>query len=107
MFRPISLLLALTISGCTAAAQSPTPSAAPAPSAAPTPERLTARLNELLRSLLAAPTPEPLTISVAVADPADLKVKEGDCLRAGDLIADRARQRQRLQTQKQQLAMTL
>jgi hypothetical protein len=91
MFRSIALLLSLLISGCTAAAQSPAPSASSHPAASPAPTE----------------SPQRLTIKVTVADPADLKVAAGDRLRAGDLIADRARQRQRLQTQQQQLAMTL
>ncbi|MEA5467219.1 hypothetical protein [Leptothoe sp. PORK10 BA2] len=51
--------------------------------------------------------PRRLTITVAVADPEDLKVAEGDLITAGDLIADRTRDRNRLEAQARQLALTL
>ncbi len=51
--------------------------------------------------------PSRLTISVAVADPDDLKVSVGDRLSVGDLIADRTRERQRLEAQQQQLVLAL
>ncbi|NEQ33448.1 MAG: hypothetical protein F6K04_21040 [Leptolyngbya sp. SIO4C5] len=51
--------------------------------------------------------PRRLTITVSVADPADLKVKQGDRLTQGQLIADCTRERDRLQAQKQQLTLTL
>jgi hypothetical protein len=87
--RPTTaLLFGLILSACTAAAQ-PEPSP---PSALPSPS---------------TDSPKRLTITVSVADPADLKVTEGDRIRAGDLISDRAIQRQRLEAQKRQLAMTL
>ncbi len=52
-------------------------------------------------------TPRRLTISVSVAEPSDVKVKEGDRLQVGDLIVDRGRERRRLENQKAQLALTL
>lgn len=52
-------------------------------------------------------SPSRLTISVSVADPSDLKVKAGDRIAAGDLIADRGRERQRLEAQARQLDLTL
>lgn len=54
-----------------------------------------------------ADSPHRLTITVSVADPEDLKVSEGDRIEAGQLIADRTRDRARLETQHQQLTLTL
>ena len=51
-------------------------------------------------------TPRRLTITVAITDPEDLNVKEGDRVEAGQLIADRTRERERLETQHQQLSLT-
>lgn len=52
-------------------------------------------------------SPRRLTITVSVTDPIDLKVKEGDDVEAGQLIADRTRERIRLESQKQQLELAL
>jgi Na+-translocating ferredoxin:NAD+ oxidoreductase RnfC subunit len=38
----------------------------------------------------------PILIKVSVAEPSDLKVKEGDRIKAGQLIADRSRERSRI-----------
>lgn len=54
-----------------------------------------------------ADSPRRLTITVSVADPEDLKVSEGDRTEAGQLTADRTRDRARLETQHQQLTLTL
>jgi hypothetical protein len=43
-----------------------------------------------------ANTPQRLTITVSVSNPNDLKVKEGQDLKRGDLIADRGWERDRL-----------
>ncbi|MEA5467039.1 hypothetical protein [Leptothoe sp. PORK10 BA2] len=51
--------------------------------------------------------PRRLTITVAVADPEDLKVAEGDRIAVGQLIADRTRDRNRLEAQLRQLTLTL
>jgi hypothetical protein len=59
--------------------------------------------------------PRRLTIAVAVADPDDLKVADGDRIVVGQLIADRTRdspqerlrQRNRLEAQAKQLNLTL
>ncbi|NJM47056.1 MAG: hypothetical protein HC860_13585, partial [Alkalinema sp. RU_4_3] len=48
-----------------------------------------------------------LTITVSVASMADLKVTEGQTLQTGDTIADRTPERQRLETQKAQLTLSL
>ncbi|NEZ54195.1 hypothetical protein [Adonisia turfae] len=51
--------------------------------------------------------PRRLTINVSVTDPADLKVTEGDRISVGQLIADRTRDRNRLEAQARQLDLTL
>ena len=51
--------------------------------------------------------PRRLTISVSVTDPDDLKVTEGDRISVGQLIADRGRERQRLEAQARQLELTM
>ena len=51
--------------------------------------------------------PRRLTISVSVTDPDDLKVTEGDRIAVGQLIADRTRDRNRLEAQARQLDLTL
>lgn len=51
--------------------------------------------------------PRRLTIAVSVAETSDLKVQQGDRVVRGQLLADRSRQRQRLEAQKAQLALTL
>jgi hypothetical protein len=75
---------------CTALAQQPTSPPDQPQSSTPTTE-----------------SPSRLTISVSVSGPEDLKVKEGDRIKAGDLIADRGRERQRLDAQKRQLQLAL
>ena len=52
-------------------------------------------------------SPRRLTVTVRVQEPADLKVKEHDAIKAGQVIADRDRERQRLTSQKQQLQLSL
>jgi hypothetical protein len=52
-------------------------------------------------------SPRRLTVTVNVAEPADLKIKEGQKIKVGDLIADRELQRSRLSFQKQQLKISL
>ena len=51
--------------------------------------------------------PRRLTINVSVTDPDDLKVTEGDRISVGQLIADRTRDRNRLEAQARQLDLTL
>lgn len=55
----------------------------------------------------ATTSPRRLTINVSVIDPDDLKVTEGDRISVGQLIADRSRERQRLEAQTRQLTLTL
>lgn len=52
-------------------------------------------------------SPRRLTISVSVTEPSDLKVKEGDTIKEGDLIADRGRERRQLENQKARLSLSL
>lgn len=52
-------------------------------------------------------SPHRLTITVSIADPDDLKVEEGQDVTIGDLIADRSRERSRLEAQRQQLELSL
>ncbi len=51
--------------------------------------------------------PRRLTINVSVSDPDDVKVTEGDLISVGQLIADRGRERQRLEAQARQLELTM
>ncbi|MEO0738531.1 MAG: hypothetical protein AAFZ35_17185 [Cyanobacteria bacterium J06649_12] len=51
--------------------------------------------------------PRRLTINISVTDPDDLKVTEGDRISVGQLIADRTRDRNRLEAQAKQLNLTL
>ncbi|MEM9814988.1 MAG: hypothetical protein AAF827_01040 [Cyanobacteria bacterium P01_D01_bin.6] len=51
--------------------------------------------------------PTRLTITVAVAGPEDLKVQQGDRVSQGQLIADRTRERERLEAQQAKFQLTL
>ena len=51
--------------------------------------------------------PRRLTINVSVNDPEDLKVKHGDRIEPGQLLADRGRERSRLEAQAKQLDLAL
>ncbi len=48
-----------------------------------------------------------LTINVSISDPEDLKVKEGDQVKPGQLLADRGRERRRLEAQTKQLNLAM
>jgi hypothetical protein len=52
-------------------------------------------------------TPRRLAITVKVAEPNDLKIKEEEEIKKGQIIADRERERNRLNQQKQQLELSL
>lgn len=54
-----------------------------------------------------AATGKRMKIQISVTSPDDLKVKEGNKIDAGDVIADRDRERSRLAAQKQQLKLSL
>jgi hypothetical protein len=51
--------------------------------------------------------PKRLTINVKVAEPSDLKIKESQQIKEGDTIADRTRERLRLNSQKSSLNLSL
>jgi hypothetical protein len=51
--------------------------------------------------------PRRLTITVKIAEPEDLKVKVGSEIKAGQIIASRDREKQRLEAQKTQLDLSL
>ena len=51
--------------------------------------------------------PRRLTITVKIAEPQDLKVNEGSQIKAGQIIASRDREKQRLSAQKKQLNLSL
>ena len=52
-------------------------------------------------------SPKRLRITVNVDNPEDLKIEEGQEIAKGQIIADRTRERQRLESQKQQLIISL
>jgi hypothetical protein len=52
-------------------------------------------------------TPRRLAITVKVAEPNDLKIKEEEEIKKGQIIADRERERKRLTQQKQQIELSL
>jgi hypothetical protein len=87
----IPYALAMVAIGGVALAQSPAPVSPP----------------EQVTTPQAAASPQRLTINVTVADPEDLKVAEGDRLDVGQLIADRGRERRRLEAQQSQLQLSL
>ncbi|MGB5771064.1 MAG: hypothetical protein WBM32_14540 [Crocosphaera sp.] len=51
--------------------------------------------------------PRRLTITVKIAEPQDLKINEGSEIKAGQIIASRDREKQRLNAQKTQLNLSL
>lgn len=51
--------------------------------------------------------PKRLSITVKIADPTDLKIKEDDYVSQGQIIADRTMEKQRLESQYQQLKLAL
>jgi len=54
-----------------------------------------------------ASTTQRLTIKLTLSSPADLKVREGDRVEAGQMISDRIRDRQRLEAQRRQLQIQI
>lgn len=89
-------LLSLFLTACTAQAQntpipSPSPSIAPATVTSPTPNARSKRF----------------TLRLTLTEKEDLKVKEGDVVVKDQVLADRTRDRQRLEAQKQQILIQL
>ncbi|MBP0000925.1 MAG: hypothetical protein J7641_18330 [Cyanobacteria bacterium SID2] len=52
-------------------------------------------------------SPRRLQIAVSVTEPEDLKVAEGDFVEVGQILADRDRERQRLELQRDELQLSL
>lgn len=52
-------------------------------------------------------SPRRLTVTVKVAEPTDLKIKEGQSIKQGEIISDRATEKTRLVSQQQQLQLSL
>lgn len=63
----------------------------------PTPQTITAETDQARR----------FKIQLTLASPEDLKVKEGDTVQPGQLLADRTRDRQQLEAQKTQLLLQI
>jgi hypothetical protein len=55
----------------------------------------------------ATTSPRRLTVTVKVAEPADLKIAEGQEIKRGDIISDRATEKTRLTSQQKQLQLSL
>ncbi len=51
--------------------------------------------------------PRRLSINVAINSPNDLKVREGDFIQAGQIVADRVQERQSLEAQKAQISVSI
>jgi hypothetical protein len=63
--------------------------------------------QETKRNLEETQQPRRLAITVKIAEPSDLKVNEGSQVKAGQIIASRDREKQRLDAQKSQLDLSL
>lgn len=96
-FLPVGIasIAALAIAGTNFQAQSPTTTSQPALAQSQTPQPES------------TDSPRRLTVTVRVSEPEDLKLKEGSEIKAGDVIASRSREKQRLESQKQQLTLSL
>jgi hypothetical protein len=55
----------------------------------------------------ATTSPRRLTVTVKVAEPADLKIAEGQSIKQGDIISDRISEKTRLTSQQKQLQLSL
>jgi hypothetical protein len=86
------LAIALILTGCTAQAQPQAPAAPPAPSASPT--TITSSQGQ---------SQGRFKLKITLNSIEDLKVKRGDVIVAGQIVADRVRDRTRLQFQKESL----
>lgn len=69
----------------------------PAPSASPT-------ISNPLSPISPSPTPRLLRIKLTLHAPHELRIKQGDTVKAGDLLSDQRQARQRLLVQKRTLA---
>lgn len=91
------ILTACLLASCTAQAQNST-NPTPTPSITPTPQTSPA---------LAARGSKRFTLRLTLSEKEDLKVKEGDVVVKDQVLADRTRDRQRLESQKQQILIQL
>jgi hypothetical protein len=90
------ITVALLLGGCTAQAQNPSSSIpSPIPSVTPTPQ------------VQIAPGVNRFTLKLMLTEKEDLKVKQGDVVVKDQILADRARDRQRLESQKKQVQIQL
>jgi multidrug efflux pump subunit AcrA (membrane-fusion protein) len=89
----------------------PTPTATSTPTSTPATPLLPSMapaLSPLLPSSTTKnPTPRLLKIEFSISDPADLKVKEGEHLTPGHLIAERSKERSKLEAQHSRLQLAL
>jgi len=93
--KPFIVLL-LLVSGCTsrAASQAVAPTETPSPAA-------TVLTGDSVGSS------QRLTLRLTLSSPADLKVEEGNQVEAGEVLADRVRERQQIQTQLDKLRLQM
>lgn len=63
--------------------------------------------NNTSTTLLAQASGERLPITASIEDPSDLLVAEGDIVKAGQVLADKARDRRRLEAQKKQVELSI
>jgi hypothetical protein len=94
--RKLAAIAALILSGCTAQAQQQPPAARPA--ASPTPAASPAIITSA-----EGQTQGRFKLKITVTNIEDLKVKEGDVIVPGQIVADRVRDRVRLEFQKEGL----
>jgi hypothetical protein len=72
-------------------------------------ERIASATSTSINTEPAEPTTSPrrLTVTVKVAEPADLKIAEGQEIKQGDIISDRISEKNRLTSQQKQLQLSL
>ncbi|NJN57769.1 MAG: hypothetical protein HC879_09850 [Leptolyngbyaceae cyanobacterium SL_5_9] len=94
--KTFTVLLLLLVSGCAsrAASQAVAPNTSPSPAATV----LTGGDNG---------SSQRLNLRLTLSSPADLKVEEGDRIEAGEVLADRVRERQQIQTQLDKLRLQM
>lgn len=98
----IAALLAVLICGCNAIAQpNPEPKTKPV-SLLPEAEVFTTKQQNKTTG-----QPRTLKFSIQLSSPEDLKVKQGDRVATGQLLADRTKERQKLELQQKQLKIGL
>ncbi|MEG4121680.1 hypothetical protein QUA43_29940 [Microcoleus sp. N9_B4] len=102
MNKFITILISVTLCSCNAIAQpSPEPETKPV---SLLPESETFTTKQQTKSI---GQPRTLKFSIQLSSPEDLKVKQGDKVQAGQLLADRTKERQKLELQREQLQISL